>query len=270
MRGILPKMSLLIWVLLSALLVSVFSLVGGVVLIYDREFCHQVRPGLVSFTAGVLLAVAFTNLLPESIRLSREVNVGLRNLLSVSLGGIIFFFFTEKLLGWLRAYPYSKEKGDEGGSWRVALGGRLHNFTDGVALAASFLVGIPLGVMVSLAVALHEVHRGMSNFTVMMQGKTGRDVILRLNLSAAFTAITGAALGYYLLSWFSALIPYVSAFVAGGFIYLASVNLLFETYHPKTKTNPEIGNNRAHSQSFFLLLGVVLTLVLNFLWSLNP
>lgn len=254
-------MSLLVWILLFSLLGSVLSLAGGVLLIYNEELCKRLGMGMVSFAAGVLLAVAFTDLLPESIALRStqgKIETAVQHILLVALGGMIFFFFTKRFVVWFHGHHHRQEQKTSATPLLITLGDSLHNFVDGVAIAAGFFAGIPTGIITALSVALHEVPQEIGDFTVMLQKGMGKDMVFKLNLSAAFTAILGAGLGYYFLNQLQTYIPYVLAFAAGNFIYIATADLIPEIHHHENESR-----HGAYVQSLLLLAGVVLIFIIN-------
>ena len=98
----------------------------------------------------------------------------------------------------------------------------VHNFTDGMAIAAAFDTSWGVGKAMTLAVLLHEIPHEIGDFAVLVtQGFSKRDAFLAQFVSAA-GAFAGCCFGLY-----SALDPaYVLCFTAGGFIYISLVNIL--------------------------------------------
>jgi zinc and cadmium transporter len=129
------------------------------------------------------------------------------------------------------------------------VGDGVHNFLDGVIIATSYLVSIPLGVITTLAVVFHEIPQEIGDFGILIYGGFTRGQALFYNFLSALTAILGAVVAYYSATTITNLTDWLVPFAAGGFIYIASVDLLPELHQtPKFK--------KAVLQLFFFLLGI--------------
>ncbi|MBI2543184.1 MAG: ZIP family metal transporter [Candidatus Aenigmarchaeota archaeon] len=229
-------------VLLIALLVvlgiSLLSLIGGVLLLYKEKLAKFLSKYLVSFAIGALLAVAFLDLLPEAIEQHTAGNV-----LIYSLAGILVFYMGEKTLLWYHHHSlehieehkkhHPEEKAHPVG-YLITIGDAMHNFLDGVIIAASFLVDIRLGFVTSLAVLFHELPQEIGDFAVMLHAGFGRTKVFLYNLFAQLTAVLGVLIGFFYLPLFENFEAILLAFAAGAFIYVASTDLLPETHREKT------------------------------------
>lgn len=243
-------MPLFAWIILFSLLGSVLSLAGGVLLLYNEELCKKIGLGMVSFAAGVLLGVAFLDLLPEALEIAESSQLETSLITLTSLMGVVFFFFTERSVVWFHGHHHRHEQKVSATPLLITLGDSLHNFVDGIAIAAGFFASIPTGIITAFSVALHEVPQEIGDFTVMLQQGLGREAVFKLNLSAAFTAVLGAGLAFFFLQQVQTYVPYVLAFAAGNFIYIASSDLIPEIHHHQES------RKGAFTQSLLLLLGV--------------
>ncbi len=117
--------------------------------------------------------------------------------------------------------------------YMIILGDALHNFTDGIAIAAGFLISFKLGLATSLAVLFHEIPAEIGIFAVLLHSKFSRLKTLLYSLAAQLTAVVGALVGLFYLPLFANSEALVLAFAAGGFIYIASADLLPETHKEK-------------------------------------
>ena len=127
-------MNLLVLIFLFTLLGSVFSLIGGVWLVLrGKEFTHAQSLGVISFAAGVLLATAFLDILPEASELGNGVQWEL------VLGGIVALFLFEKSWVWFHHHDVKEALEDQTTTSGLMIGDTIHNFIDGVAIAGSFL-----------------------------------------------------------------------------------------------------------------------------------
>jgi zinc and cadmium transporter len=130
------------------------------------------------------------------------------------------------------------------------VGDSLHNFIDGVAIAATFMTSIPLGIVTSLAVATHEIPQEIGDFGVMLHKGMPRKKIIFFNVASAAVAMVGALLTYFSGSIIQANLPYLLALTAGFFIYIAASHIIPEIHHKNRK-------NLAALESLLLIFGVI-------------
>ncbi len=181
---------------------------------------------LVGFAAGALIGGAFLHLLPETVNRSTSMDVFL--VLSV---GFLLFFLLEKLIwrhchrGKCEIHPFV---------YVNLIGDGVHNFIDGLVIAASFLSSVELGIVTFLAVAFHEVPQEIGDFGVLVYGGFEKSKALILNFITALTVVIGGIVGYYLSSSIGGAIVYILPFTAGGFIYIAASDLVPELHKEAT------------------------------------
>ncbi len=183
---------------------------------------------VVSFAAGALVGVSFLELLPEAM----EAGVDAGLILSATLLGFAFFYVMGRFLIWHHCH-------DENCTARasaslIIIGDTLHNFLDGLAIAASFLVGAPLGIMTSLAIIFHEIPQEVGDFGVLLHSGYTRVRAMLFNGFSALACIVGGIAGFYFFESFRGFLPYLLAVTAGGFLYLGAADLLPQT-HESTK-----------------------------------
>lgn len=237
-------------VLFWALIGSVFSLIGGLLLISNRNFrIKAVRFGL-PFGAGALLAAAFFGVLPEAIE-----GIGVDQAMIYTLGGFLAFFLLERLLNWFHHHEEHHHEvahgpRDKSHQWLVIIGDTLHNAIDGVALGAAFLVSPAAGIGAALAVAAHEIPQEIGDFSILLgKGMKARRVVLVNLVSALATVI--AALATFALGDMAGINPApLLAVAAGFFIYIAASDII-----PDIHEKPRREGNL---QAAMLLVGVVL------------
>jgi len=176
---------------------------------------------LVSLSAGALMGGAFIHLLPEAQEKYRDGNMFLIVLLS-----FIFFFFVEKLLHWRHCHKGECEIHTFG--YMNLFGDAVHNFIDGLVIAATFLTDIKLGIATSLAVFLHEIPQEIGDFGVLLYSGFGRKKAIISNFLVALTAVFGGLIGYFLSFSIDRFTTYLLPFTAGGFIYIAASDLMPE------------------------------------------
>lgn len=236
---------MLIYILFFTLLGSVASLIGGIILLFKEKLILKVSHFLISFAAGALLGTAFFDLLPEA----SEEN-GSHNIFLWTLIGILIFFLLERFIHWFHYH-----EGHPGGKEvkptipLIILGDSIHNFIDGVVIAATFLVNIPLGIITAFAVGAHEIPQEIGDFAILLHQGLSRRKVLIVNIISALTAILGALLTFFLKDLVQNLLPVFLSLTAGFFIYIASSDLIPEIHHEKRR-------GFALYETIFLFLGV--------------
>lgn len=188
---------------------------------------------LVSFAAGAMIGLSFFDLLPEAM--AGHGNVMLT--MEYAVLGFALFLLMEKAFFY---YHCHEENCRLHGSVRLILtGDSVHNFLDGAAIAASFLVSPALGVATTLAIIIHEVPQEVGDMGVLVRAGYSKGKALAFNLLSAAFAVLGGMVGFYYLNRFEQFIPFVLALTAGGFIYVAAVDLLPEA-HAESDTRAKI------------------------------
>lgn len=224
---------MLLNILFFTFLGSVVSLAGGIVLLFKRELTLRISHLLISFAAGTLLGTAFFDLLPEAAESAGETNIFLWTLI-----GLLTFFVLERFIHWF--HYHSEEEGVEHGKVEPAVpliifGDTLHNFIDGVVIAATFLVSFPIGIITTLAIAAHEIPQEIGDFAILMHKGMERKRVLIVNILSSVSALIGASLMYVLRDSLEGILPIVLALTAGFFIYISSSDLIPEIHHEKRK-----------------------------------
>ena len=246
---------LLAIILVSVLVVSLISFVGALTLFLKPKVLDKFLFGMVSFAAGALLGAAFLDLLPEAI----AANGG--PVMLYALVGVVVFFMIETFLYWYHCHyghhHHHKHHHPpvQPFTWLNLIGDGVHNFVDGMIIAASYLVSIPLGVTTTLAVVAHEIPQELGDFGVLIFGGMRPGIALFYNFLSALTAVLGSLAVYYFSASISGLSKFLVPFAAGGFIYIASADLLPELHKERNIT-------RAATQLFFFLFGLALIWVM--------
>ncbi len=199
-----------------------FRLLGGLV--------HR----LVCVSAGLLLAVAFTQLLPEAFR----AEVDAAALGWVLLAAILGFFLLEKMAlihhthhheGDTHRHDHGHDAHEAGrGGVPILVGDAFHNFADGVVIAAAFLLDWKAGVLATAAVLAHEIPHEVGDFMILLNAGFTKRRAFAFNLLAGVAAVAGGVFGYFLIDSMQSLLPYALAVAAASFIYIALSDLLPE------------------------------------------
>ena len=227
-------MSLLLWIILFSLLGGVLSVMAAsLFLLLPDKTRTSLIPHLVSFAIGALLGAAFLALIPHSLEGTFKIDV--HHLGMTILLGLLAFFVMEKLVIWRHCHSDHCEAHPEhighDHSAKVAgtlilIGDGIHNFIDGILIAAAFMTDIHLGIVTSVAVATHEIPQEVGDFAVLLNSGFSRKKALLFNVLASLTTVVGALLAYYSLSNLQSILPYVLAVAASSFIYIAVADLI--------------------------------------------
>ena len=243
-----------LYVLISVILVSLCSLVGIFSLLLKQKYLEKILLFLVSLSAGSLIGGAFLHIIPEAV----EKN-GLTLSLSLSIiGGILFFFILEKFIHWRHCHVPTSDHHHHHLAVMNLVGDGIHNFIDGVIIAVSYLASVPTGIATTMAVVLHEVPQEIGDFGVLIYSGLSKWKALFYNFISASIAILGAVIGLIIGSRFLTFIDVVLPFAAGGFIYIAGVDLIPELHK-------ECEPKNSLWQFLALLLGIFIIYALRFL-----
>jgi len=241
-----------VWIysLASVLIVSLISFVGVLTLSIKADKLKKILLYMVSFSAGALFGDAFIHLLPEVIE---EFGFGVNISIYVLLG-IGCFFIIEKFIHWRHCHITSEEHVHPFAMMNL-VGDGVHNFIDGLIIAASYLVSIPVGIATTLAVILHELPQEIGDFGVLLHGGFSKGKALFYNFVTALTAVLGAIVSLLISSYVENITMFLIPFAAGGFIYIAGSDLIPEIHK-------EVEVKKSLLQFIAIVLGVLVMLLL--------
>jgi zinc and cadmium transporter len=208
-------------ILIACFLISISVWLAVLFLFFKKETLSKITMFLVSLSAGALIGSAFLHLLPEA---SEEMEA--EKLFFIVLLAFVIFFLIEKLFHWNHCHKENCEIHTFG--YMNLVGDSLHNFIDGLVIASVFLVDFKLGVVTTLAIALHEIPQEIGDFGVLIHAGFNKVKALVLNYIIATTIILGGVVGYFASFYIKDSIPYLLPIAAGGFIYIASSDLMPE------------------------------------------
>lgn len=244
-----------IYIFGSVILVSAISLVGVFFLSFSQSVLKKLVFFLVSLSAGTLIGDVFIHLIPEIT----ENNDGGLGIWFFLMGGLLIFFVLEKIIHWRHCHvPTSQEHPHHLGLMNL-IGDGFHNFFDGLIIAGSFLVSWPLGLATLIAVIAHEIPQEIGNFGVLIYAGYSRWRALWLNFLTALSAILGAVVAIIFSTSLLGFTDFILAFTAGGFIYIATADLIPEL-------NKETRPTKSLLQLLFIVLGILLMLLLKVLF----
>lgn len=216
-------MPVFLYILISVIAVSLISLVGVAYFAFSAKALSKSMPWLVAFAAGALLGASFFDLVPESFEM-----LGAKASIYI-VAGILLFLVFENVLHWHHAHHHDCEDcAQQATGYSILLGDGLHNFLDGILIASAFMLNIGTGIAVTIAVLLHEIPQEIGDFAVLVHSGFSKVRAVLFNLISALTAVLGGVLAYLSLQNIEKVVPYVVAIGAGGFLYIALVDLFAE------------------------------------------
>jgi zinc and cadmium transporter len=213
-------------------------------------------PILVSFAIGALLGAAFLEVIPHAFERGNAHEAA-----AAILGGIFLFFVLEKLLIWRHCHtencevhdPHDSASGgahDHGRSGLlIIVGDTIHNFLDGLLIAAAFLQSTEVGIIAAVAIIAHEIPQEVGDFLILLHSGYSRARALALNLLSSLATVVGGLLGYFGLQYVNDWEPALLGVVAASMIYIAVADLI-----PGLHRKPQLRDTA--SQAFLIALGI--------------
>lgn len=241
-------MYVLIAILASVFIVSIISLIGIFSLVLREALLKRILFILIAFAAGALLGVAFMDLIPEAMEKSPGANV-----FGYVLFGILSFFVLERFIFWRHCHDGKCDVHTF--SYLNLIGDGIHNFIDGMVIAAAFLTDFALGIVTTLAIILHEIPQEIGDFGILIYGGFSKFKALLYNFLSSLTAFIGAISTYFFYSYIENSITVLLALAAGGFVYIATADLM-----------PELQKEVDFKKSVVQLLSLIASMLL--VWAL--
>lgn len=219
------------------------TLAGGVLATIAAAGTLALHPSwisrLVSFAVGALLGAVFLELLPHALETG-----GVERVMVTVLIGLLSFFLLEKLVLWRHAHGHDLHQDDaeetehehalhvHGGADQgrsgsmILIGTSVHNFCDGIVIAASFLADTKLGVAATVAIVAHAVPQQVGDFAVLVHSGFTRAGAFRYNVAVGIATLAGGLAGYYALAGMQKMLPTVLAIAAASLLYVAVADLI--------------------------------------------
>ena len=219
------------------------SLAGGVLATIAAAGTLALHPSwisrLVSFAVGALLGAVFLELLPHALTEASPQQV-----MGTVLAGLLGFFLLEKLVLWRHAHGHGEhddaaeetehehalhsQGGGDGGrsGLMILVGTSVHNFCDGVVIAASFLADTTLGIAAAVAIVAHAVPQQVGDFAVLLHSGFTRTRAFAYNVAVGTATLVGALAGYFALAGMQQALPTVLAIAAASLLYVAVADLI--------------------------------------------
>jgi zinc and cadmium transporter len=193
---------------------------------------------LVSLSAGVLLGTALLDILPEAFE---RKGASPQALFLTLLLGLLFFFLLEKAELYRHSHHHEGDEHHHGhgfdrrqagrGGWSVIVGDSIHNFCDGIIIAAAFLADTRLGIVTSVAIIAHEIPQEVGDYIVLLNAGFSRGRALLFNALSGFAAVVGGVIGWLVVGPWESLFPYLLVVASSSFIYVAVADLIPQLQH---------------------------------------
>ena len=265
---------------LMILIVGCFSLIGIFMISLRENTLDKLLFILVAMATGTILATALFDLIPEALHHLEELNaegvaIADSALFMFVILGFVIFFILERFIYWFHGHAHEKdnqlvcydnrtegidnvvERGNKIKNFAILnlIGDGLHNFLDGVIIMVSFLSGFRSGIIITLAVLFHEIPQEIGDFGILIYGGFSKKTALLYNFSSAMVALLGGLFAYFLSNTIELFNLFFLAFSGGGFLYIASTELMPELIKEKNLKKSII-------QSIIFIGGLILIIVL--------
>lgn len=247
-------------VLLYGVLAGVATIVGTLLILYRYEWARHNSIHLMSFAAGIMLALAFLHLIPEAIHITHENEEHLevaehegeehteeaeRNsegklTFIVVLSGFIIFYAVESIIMIHPRHDVEAEGPHKHGTLSVLsiTGLTFHSAIDGIIIAAGFKAGFQIGIMTTIAVILHEMPEGIVTTSILLHDAMEKARVFWFSMLVALATPVGAIVSYFILGEVSGnVLRILLALAAGSFIYIAAADLIPETHREEKRFN---------------------------------
>ncbi len=210
-------------VLVATVIDSLAGLVGIFSLYVSEETLRKIVEYMVAFAAGAMLAGALVHLFPKALSLWPHAPI-------VAILGFATFFLLERILHWHHCHETGVCEVHPVTTLTI-IGDAIHNFIDGIVMAASFLVGSATGWITTALVVGHEVPQELGNFSVLVYGGYDKKRAIAWTFFSQATCILGGIVGWFFMPlWLRG--PLL-AFAAGGFLYIGASDLVPELHKEK-------------------------------------
>ena len=247
-------MSTLGWILLTCVAGGVLSVLAAA--LFALRASSSRVPMLISFAVGALLGAVFLEILPHAF--GRTDNI--ESMTATVLAGILLFFVLEKLVLWRHCHEESCEahdpnepQNDHGRSGTmIMIGDTVHNFVDGILIAAAFLADVQVGLVAALAIIAHEIPQEIGDFLILLHSGYSARKAFAVNLTSSLAMVIGGVLGYYALSALEDWIPTLLALAAASMLYVSVADLI-----PGLHKRPELHHSIAQVALIALGIGTI-------------
>lgn len=240
--------------MISVVIVSLISFVGALTLAIKKEKLESILIYFVSFSVGALFGDVFIHIVPE---ISNEIGFDLKMGLYFLLG-VLIFFVIEQFIHWHHCHKVEHHHKIKPFAYTNLIGDGFHNFLDGMIIAASFMVSVPVGIATTLAVIFHEIPQEVGDFGVLLYVGFKKKTALIFNFASGLLSVVGAVVTLLFLHSSEEFGMIILAVAGGGFLYIAGSDLIPELHKHEGRWRKSL----LHLIMILLGIGVMLALVL--------
>ena len=233
--------STLSYILIATLINGLIAFAGATLFFINEKKLEKFLILFLAFETGALLGGAFFHFIPESLE-----KISLAKTTILTILGFALFLSLEKILHWHHCHNEKRHEHTHTFTYLLLWGDAIHNFIDGLLIASSFIISIPVGIITSSLIIAHELPQELSDFAVLIYGGFTKKKALIYNFISQLTAVLGGVLGYFFLS-IKDLAIFLIPISAGGFIYIAVADLI-----------PELHKNKEGQASIWQILTIIL------------
>ncbi|MEE9331455.1 MAG: ZIP family metal transporter [Methylophilaceae bacterium] len=288
------EMSPLAWIVVTSLLGGLLSVLIAAVFALNAQ--RKWVPLLVSYAIGALLGAVFLELLPHAFKAATNVEAMTGTILfgillfftleklvlwrhchgdhceahalhdeahcpdnaaSTPAAENVKFNPGTKSAAGIMTVSHHHEHDDGRSGMMIIIGDTIHNFVDGILIAAAFLVDIQLGLVTALAIIAHEIPQEIGDFLILLHSGYSKKKALFFNMFSSFATMVGGLLAYFFLQTMEASIPYILALAVSSMLYVAVADLI-PGLHKRTKMKDTV------QQIALILLGVMSIFIAKF------
>lgn len=221
----------------AAMVSTLISLCAAYVFLLSDAGLSRWTPSLIAIACGVLLGDAFIHLLPEAFESANNTET----ILTWTLAGIVGFYTLEQIVKWLHSQTEPGKQNQESPrqlSFMNLAGDGLHNATDGILIATSFMADTRLGIATTIAIILHEIPQEITDIAVLIHGGWSKSQAFVGNFFCALLTPIAAMLTLLLGNYLDLNLAVLLAITAGGFVYIALAVLMPLLFPVKERASP--------------------------------
>jgi zinc and cadmium transporter len=232
---------------------SILGSLGGVIVASTFLLLHEALrgrlvPWLIAYAVGTLVGVALLGLVPEAL-----ADLPARPAMLTLAGGILAFFLLEKFVLWRHCHDDEHCSVHSTAASLVIVGDALHTFVDGAVIAAAVVTSLPLGITTAIGVAAHEIPQEVGDVAILLRAGYSRLRAFTLNVLSGVGGVLGATAMVFASRAVPQILPYVLAFAAGNFLYVAMADLIPDLHR---------GSSAGGWRQLVLIAGGILTIAL--------
>ncbi|MEI6304800.1 MAG: ZIP family metal transporter [Candidatus Taylorbacteria bacterium] len=224
----------MVTILIIAAATFLATMLGGLVALRMKDKLHLV----LGFSAGAVIAVALFDLLPEAIDLGRDY-FDVSVITSVAAVGFLIYLVLDRLIFFhthiIETDDHDSHEHDE--SKRGILGAgtlSVHSFLDGLAIGLSFQISVSVGLIVAVAVLVHDFSDGINTVGMILKNNGERSKAYKWLFVDALAPVLGVCSTFF-FSLPAQSLSIVLALFSGFFIYISASDLIPESHHAHPK-----------------------------------